>query len=88
MGEAMTEVTKAVERIRKFLLARPHLSLGGFAKSAGLHRNTLYGLHEDSWNPPVSTLDACLIAVEEIEREEKGARSKRRPKLGAVAPAA
>lgn len=86
MGQDMTEIEKAVERIRKFLKARPHWSVGGFAKRAGLHRNTLYGLHEEPWNPPRTTLDKCLIAIDAIEAEEARAKPKRTPKIGAEAP--
>ncbi len=88
MRRSMTEIAKAVERIRKFFKSHPDVTLGGFASLADLHRNTLYGLDEKSWNPTRVTLEKCLRTIEKMETEEAQEESKRTPKIGAEAPRA
>lgn len=85
----MTEVAKAIERIRKFFRDRPLVNRTRFAKRAGVHRNSLHGLQNKDWNPTADTLDGCLRAIEAIEAEEAKAQRKPRPnKLVAAAAAA
>lgn len=85
MAIHMTEIgkarAKAIERIRKFFLTRPHLRFPTFARKADVHRNTLYGFHAPSWDPTNKTLEKCLAAIDQIEAEE--ARPKKsRPRGG------
>lgn len=88
MAVDMTEIAKAVDRIRKFFRRRPDQSLAGFCKRADLHRNTLYGMQFAAWNPTRDTLERCLKLIDQIEAEEVRAKAKRTPKRGAVAPQA
>lgn len=73
----MTEFGKAIERIRKFFAGRPGLNRAAFARRADVHRNTLYNLQDQSWNPTRSSIEKCLRVIDEIEREE--AAGKRAP---------
>lgn len=66
----MTEFGKAIERIRKFFATRPNLSRSGFARRADVHRNTLYNLQDQSWNPTRVSIEKCLSVIDEIELEE------------------
>ena len=76
----LTEVGQAIARIRKFFRQRAHVTLGGFARRANLHRNTLYGLEQDTWNPQADTLQRCLQLIKEIEaKEARAAKRKGRP---------
>lgn len=86
MRDFMTEIAKAVDRIRKFFRQNPSVTLGGFAKDAELHRNTLYGLNDKSWNPTRETLEKCLRAIDDFETKE--AERKARPKSSLVRAAA
>ena len=70
MRICMTEFGKAIERIRQFFADRPHLSRKDFAKRADLHRNTLYNLQDQDWNPTRASIESCLSVIEKIEREE------------------
>ena len=75
----MTEFGKAIERIREFFAARSHLSRTAFAARARLHRNTLYNLQDQDWNPTRASIERCLRVIDEIELEEaagKRVRSK------------
>lgn len=79
--------TAIVERIRKFFKARPDLKVGTFATKAKLHRNSLYGMHDDGWNPTRETLDKCVATMDAIEAEEAKAR-KQRPRRSPMRAAA
>ena len=81
----MTEFGKAIERIRKFFAARPSLSRTAFAARADLHRNTLYNLQDQSWNPTRGSIEKCLRIVDEIEAEEAKAQRKSRPNVPVAA---
>lgn len=74
----MSEIARTKQRIRQFFRERPQLSRAGFCGKAKLHRNTLYGLDSESWNPTAETLDKCLETIKALEKEE--AKSKPRPK--------
>lgn len=80
LREYMTEISRAIERIRNFFRQRPHVTLGGFAVDADLHRNTLYGLHDKSWNPTRETLEKCLTEIDSVESKEARAKAKQTPK--------
>ena len=81
----MTEVASAIARIRKFVRTHPGMTLGRFARIADLHRNTLYGLHEKSWNPTAETLNKCLAAIDKTTTEEPPKRGKKNPNEAAAA---
>ena len=82
----MTEFGKAIERIREFFGARSDLSRKAFALRAGLHRNTLYNLQDQRWNPTRASLEKCLRVIDEVEKEE--AAGKRAPSKSPVKKAA
>lgn len=71
-----TEVTKAVARVRAFVvehgLARANLAL-----RAKLSINALRDIHKPSWNPTYETLHKVLVVIERMERDQKR-RTKRR----------
>lgn len=72
------------ERIRAFFRARPELNRTQFAVRAQLHRNTFYGMDDESWNPRIETVDKLLTAIDAFEAEE-GKRRKTRPNKFALA---
>ena len=67
----MTEVEKAIDRIRAFVASRTGLSKSALAKRAGLSLNALRDLDKTDWNPKAETLDKCLSAIAEIRAERK-----------------
>jgi predicted transcriptional regulator len=50
-------VTDTINRIRRFVKT-PGVTAKGLAAKAGLHQNTLVGLHDPDWNPSAKTLKA------------------------------
>jgi transcriptional regulator with XRE-family HTH domain len=59
-------VTDFIDRIR-LALKRDGVTPGGLARKAGLHRNTLYGVERDDWNPSATVLKALephIVAIE------------------------
>lgn len=62
-------VTDLIERIRA-ALKRDGVTPGGLARKAGLHRNTLYGVDRDDWNPTAAVLMALEPQIDLIERGE------------------
>lgn len=59
-------VTDLIERIRA-ALKREGVTPGALARRAELHRNTLYGVEGDKWNPTAATLKALEPHIEAIE---------------------
>lgn len=79
----MTEVNKAITRIRAFV-ASPHgLSKSGLAKEAGLSPNALRDLDKPEWNPTAETLDTLLKVIAEIKTARKS-RPRRSPERAAA----
>jgi len=74
----MSEVKAALDKIRNFFSLRPELPKAAFARRAGLHRNSLYNVHSDNWNPTADTLEKCLFTIDVIEMEERGGRKRRK----------
>ncbi len=70
------EVDKARKRILQFLEAHPRLSRLRFARTAGVHRNTIYA-DPTQWS--VETLDKLTRAMSAIAAEEARAQRKSRP---------
>ena len=62
-------VTDLIERIRA-ALQQDGVTPGGVASRAGLHRNTLYGWDQQSWNPTAETLRKLEPVVAIIEAGE------------------
>jgi transcriptional regulator with XRE-family HTH domain len=59
-------VTDLIDRVRAALRQRG-ITAVALAGKAGLHRNTLYGVEREDWNPTASTLIALephIIAIE------------------------
>lgn len=50
------------------LLDRPGVNKVLLADRAGVHRNTLNGIEQASWNPTSNTLEAIMAAVERLEK--------------------
>jgi lambda repressor-like predicted transcriptional regulator len=59
-------VTDLIDRIRA-ALKREGVTPGGLARKAGLHRNTLYGVDRDDWNPTAAVLKALEPEIAAIE---------------------
>jgi lambda repressor-like predicted transcriptional regulator len=59
-------VTDFIERVRS-ALKRDGVTPAGLARTAGLHRNTLYGADRDEWNPEAKVLKALEPHVLAIE---------------------
>lgn len=51
----MSSTQDTIARIRSWASASGE-PLRRLALQAGLHRNSLYGLHDDTWNPTAETL--------------------------------
>ena len=83
----MTEVDRAVARIRAFVASRKGLSKSGLAKRAKLSLNALRDLDHADWNPKAETLDVLLKTIAEIKAIEK-AKRKTRPRGGTERAAA
>ena len=82
----MSEIAKAIDRVRQFFKKRPNISKASVAARVSLHRNTLYGIDDNWWNPRAETLRLLDQAMKEIEAEE--GKPKRRPLRRARAEAA
>lgn len=50
------------------LLERPGMNKVLLADRAGVHRNTLNGIEQATWNPTLHTLEAIMSAVERLEK--------------------
>lgn len=59
-------VTDLIERIRS-ALKRDDVTPGALARRAELHRNTLYGVENDGWNPTADTLRKLEPVIAIIE---------------------
>lgn len=59
-------VTDLIDRIRA-ALKKEGVTPGGLARKAGLHRNTLYGVDREDWNPTAAVLKALEPQIEAIE---------------------
>ena len=55
-------VQQAVSRIRHYV-ANGSASYAGLARRAGLHKNSLYGMEKQDWNPRVRTMHKCLEVI-------------------------
>lgn len=77
----MTEMTKTIERVRRFFRDRPALNRTKFAEKANLHRNSFYGMDDKGWNPRVETIEKLLKAIEAHEGGEAKAQRKAHPKM-------
>lgn len=62
-------VTDLIERIRA-ALRQKGVTATALANKAGLHRNTLYGIERDDWNPTAATLKALEPHLATIEAGE------------------
>lgn len=51
----MSEIDRVIERIRAYRETEG-LTRSALALRAGLHKNTLRGMDEENWNPPVETV--------------------------------
>lgn len=71
-----TEVTKAVARVRAFVIEHG-LSRAGLSLRAKLSINALRDIHKPSWNPTYETLHKVLVVIDKMERDKKR-RAKRR----------
>lgn len=60
------EIDKIINRVRQ--LVAGGRSVSGIAIAAGLHKNTLYGMSRDDWNPRAETLRALERVMPELER--------------------
>ena len=60
-------VTDMLERIRA-AVRRKGVTAYALAHKAGLHRNTLVGVHSRDWNPTAETLMKLEPHIEAIER--------------------
>jgi hypothetical protein len=79
----MSEIDKAIARVRDFFRTRPTMKRT-IARKAAVHRNSLNGIELKSWNPRAETLRRLIAAIESEEsKEEARARRKVRPKLAA-----
>ena len=59
-------VTDFIERVRQ-ALKKPGVTPAGLARSARLHRNTLYGADKEDWNPTaeiLTKLEPQILAIE------------------------
>lgn len=59
-------VTDFIERVRA-ALKRDGVTHANLARTAGLHRNTLYGAEDAKWNPTAEVLKALephIVAIE------------------------
>lgn len=59
-------VTDFIKRVRSAMQVEG-VTHAGLARKAGLHRNTLYGVERDDWNPTATVLKALEPHVLEIE---------------------
>jgi len=59
-------VTDFIERVRT-ALKRDGVTAAGLARSAGLHRNTLYGADAPDWNPTADVLKKLEPQIALIE---------------------
>jgi len=61
-------IETVIDYTRQFA-ARHGLTNAGFARLAGLNKNTLNSMGEETWSPNVSTLRALRAAMIDYERE-------------------
>ena len=59
-------VTDFIQRVRS-ALEQKGVTHAGLARKAGLHRNTLYGVEKDDWNPSANVLKALEPHIKAIE---------------------
>ena len=62
-------VTDLIERVRA-ALRQKGVTAVALAGKAGLHRNTLYGVEREDWNPTAATLMALEPHILTIEAGE------------------
>lgn len=65
----MSEVSKLITRVRRFVSKRGH-SKYSLALRAGLTQNALRDCDKPKWNPSAGTLDKLARTMDAIEAEE------------------
>ena len=79
----MTEMDKAVARVRDFLVSSK-MSKSGLAKEAGMSPNALRDLDRDDWNPTRETLDKLLATISDIKAKRKSRPSAAQQRAAAA----
>ena len=76
-------VTDFIQRVRA-ALQQDGVTPAGLARKAGLHRNTLYGVDRDDWNPTATVLKALEPHIVAIEAGEWKAPEPDAPQAAAA----